>query len=42
MYVKAHLLDCIRDIRPSKGEILQGSNKTPILGGIADRITLRS
>jgi hypothetical protein len=42
MHVKAHLLDCIRDIRPSKGEILQGSDKTPVLGGIANRIALKS
>jgi hypothetical protein len=30
MHKEAHLLDCIREVRASEGEILEGTGETPV------------
>jgi hypothetical protein len=40
MHMKAQLLNRISDVRPSEGEVLESTSKTPVRGGIRHRVPL--
>lgn len=42
VHVKAYLLDYISDVRACRGEVLEGTDQTPIVGWVGDRGTISS
>jgi hypothetical protein len=40
MHMEAQLLNRIRDVRASEGEVLESTSKTPVRGGIRHRVPL--
>jgi hypothetical protein len=37
--METDLLHGVVDVRPSEGDVLKGTDKTPIPGGVLDRVT---
>jgi hypothetical protein len=37
--METDLLHCVGDVRSSEGEVLKGTGKTPVAGGVRDRVT---
>jgi hypothetical protein len=42
VHMETDLLHSIGDVRPGEGEVLKGTGKTPIPGGVLDRVTSAS
>jgi hypothetical protein len=40
MHMETYLLNCIGDVRPGEGEVLQCAGKTPICSGICHWVAL--
>jgi hypothetical protein len=38
--METDLLHSVGDVRPGEGEVLKGTNKTPVPGGVLDGVTL--
>ena len=42
VHEKAHLLNCVGEVRTSQREVLQGASEAAVLGGILHRSAIRS